>query len=44
MDTIDLLVKDGEVWTPGGFITADVAVVAGKVAGMGSPGSFAGAA
>ncbi len=44
MDKIDLLIKDGEVWTPGGFIQADVAVAAGKVAGMGSPGSFAQAA
>jgi len=31
MDKVDLLVKNGEVWTPGGFISADVAVSGGKV-------------
>ena len=26
MAKVDLLVKNGEVWTPGGFVDADIAV------------------
>jgi len=40
MDQIDLLVTGGEVWTPGGFVTADVAVAGRKVAGVAQPGTF----
>src|ERR1044071_7807971 len=39
MDKVDLLVKNGEVWTPGGFVVADIAVSQGKIAALGkSPG------
>ena len=31
MAKVDLLVKNGEVWTPGGFVDADIAVSDGKV-------------
>ena len=35
MAKLDLLVKNGEVWTPGGFIDADIAVHGGKVIALG---------
>ena len=35
MDNLDLLVKGGEVWTPGGFIDADIAVSGGKIVALG---------
>src|SRR5687767_4923157 len=35
MNKIDLLIKGGEVWTPGGFIDADIAVGDGKVLALG---------
>src|ERR1043166_483915 len=35
MDKVDLLVKNGEVWTPGGFVMADIAVSQGKIAALG---------
>src|ERR1044072_8462065 len=37
MEKVDLLVKGGEVWTPGGFVAADIAVKDGKVAALGKP-------
>ena len=37
MDKVDLLVKGGEVWTPGGFVEADIAVSNGKVIALGRP-------
>ena len=37
MDGIDLLVKNGEVWTPGGFVDADIAVRDGKIIALGKP-------
>ena len=35
MAKLDLLVKNGEVWTPGGFIEADIAVHDGKIVALG---------
>jgi dihydroorotase (multifunctional complex type) len=35
MDKVELLVKGGEVWTPGGFIDADIAVSQGKIVALG---------
>jgi hypothetical protein len=26
MEKVDLLIRDGEVWTPGGFFETDIAV------------------
>ena len=37
MDKVNLLVKGGEVWTPGGFVEADIAVCDGKVVALGKP-------
>jgi len=37
MAKVDLLVKNGEVWTPGGFIVADIAVSDGKIVALGKP-------
>jgi dihydroorotase len=37
MDKLDLLIKNGEVWTPGGFVEADVAVSGGKIVALGKP-------
>src|SRR5215467_12622656 len=37
MENIELLVKNGEIWTPGGFIEADVAVGGGKIVALGKP-------
>ena len=37
MAKLDLLVKNGEVWTPGGFIDADIAVSDGKIIALGKP-------
>ena len=42
MDKVDLLVKNGEVWTPGGFIEADIAVSDGKVVGSRQAAGVAG--
>ena len=35
MDQVDVLVKGGDVWTPGGFVNADIAVSNGKVIALG---------
>ena len=35
MDKLDLLITGGEVWTPGGFVDANVAVSNGKVVALG---------
>src|SRR3990172_1724435 len=35
MNKVDLLVRGGEVWTPGGFVDADIAVSGGKIAALG---------
>jgi dihydroorotase-like cyclic amidohydrolase len=40
MDQVDLVVKDGEVWTPAGFVVADVAVKQGKIVALGRDPSF----
>jgi len=40
MDKVDLIVKGGEVWTPGGFVTADIAVSQGKIVALGRPPAF----
>src|SRR5262249_62177764 len=37
MDKVELLVKNGEVWTPGGFVAADIAVSQGKTLALGKP-------
>src|SRR5215470_3001182 len=37
MDKVELLVKNGEVWTPGGFVAADIAVSQGKILALGNP-------
>src|SRR5678816_3315750 len=37
MEKLDLLIRDGEVWTPGGVVEADVAVHQGKVVALGKP-------
>jgi dihydroorotase (multifunctional complex type) len=37
MQKVELLIKGGEVWTPGGFISADIAVSQGKIAALGKP-------
>ncbi|HEX9265366.1 MAG TPA: amidohydrolase family protein, partial [Candidatus Binatia bacterium] len=37
MENVELLVKDGEVWTPGGFVAADIAVRSGKIVALGKP-------
>ncbi|MBI2989397.1 MAG: dihydroorotase family protein [Deltaproteobacteria bacterium] len=35
MENFDLIVRGAEVWTPGGFITADIGVREGKIAALG---------
>ena len=40
MEKVDLVVKGGEVWTPGGFVEADVAILQGKVVGLGMSPAF----
>lgn len=40
MDKVDLVIKGGEVWTPEGFIEADIAVSQGKVTALGKPPDF----
>ena len=40
MDKVDLIVKGGEVWTPGGFVTADIAVNQGRIVALGRPPAF----
>lgn len=37
MEKVDLIIRGGEVWTPGGFLQADVAIHQGKVAALGRP-------
>ena len=37
MEKLDLLIRDGEVWTPGGSVEADIAVHQGKVVALGKP-------
>ncbi|MGE5854232.1 MAG: amidohydrolase family protein, partial [Deltaproteobacteria bacterium] len=37
MENVELLVKNGEVWTPGGFVDADIAVSGGKITALGKP-------
>src|ERR1700747_1436966 len=37
MENLDLLIRDGEVWTPGGFVETDIAVNQGKVVALGKP-------
>jgi len=37
MEKVDLLVRNGEVWTPGGFVNADLAVSGGKITALGQP-------
>ncbi len=38
MQTYDLLLKNGTVWTPGGAVHADVGVTGGRIAGIGVAG------
>lgn len=40
MEKVDLVVKRGEVWTPAGFIKADIAVDKGKIVALARPGEF----
>jgi dihydroorotase len=40
MEKMDLVVKGGEVWTPGGFIEADIGVNQGKVVALGRPSTL----
>jgi dihydroorotase len=40
MDQFELVVKNGEVWTPAGFVAADIAVNQGKVVALGRDPSF----
>lgn len=42
MEKVDLVVKGGEVWTPAGFIEADIAVNQGKIVALGKSGLFSG--
>lgn len=42
MEKVDLVVKGGEVWTPAGFIEADIAVSQGKIVALGKSGLFSG--
>jgi dihydroorotase len=37
MEKVDLIIKGGEVWTPGGFLDADIAVSQGKIVALGKP-------
>lgn len=37
----DLLVRGGQVWTPGGIVAADIAVAGEKVAALAAPGALA---
>ena len=37
MEKMDLVVKGGKVWTPGGLIEADIAVHQGKIAALAKP-------
>ncbi|MBI2358346.1 MAG: hypothetical protein HYV04_05495 [Deltaproteobacteria bacterium] len=40
MEKVDLIIRGGEVWTPGGFVETDIAIHQGKVAAMGRPPAF----
>lgn len=40
MEKVDLIIRGGEVWTPGGFAETDIAINQGKVAAMGRPPAF----
>jgi dihydroorotase (multifunctional complex type) len=44
MATFDLIVQNGQVWTPGGIVHADIAVLKEKIAALASPGSLQDAA
>jgi dihydroorotase (multifunctional complex type) len=44
MAMFDLIVQNGQVWTPGGLIQADIAVLKEKIAALASPGSLQDAA
>jgi len=37
MDRVDLVVKNGDVWTPAGFVAADIAINQGKIVALGMP-------
>ena len=40
MEKADLVIRGGEVWTPGGLAAADIAVRQGLIAALGNPGAF----
>jgi dihydroorotase (multifunctional complex type) len=40
MDQVDLVVKNGDVWTPAGLVAADIAVKQGRVVALGRDPSF----
>ncbi len=40
MEKLDLAVKGGEVWTPGGFVEADIAIHRGKIVALGRSPAF----
>jgi len=40
MEKLDLVIKGGEIWTPGGFVAADIAIHQGRVAALGRPPAF----
>jgi dihydroorotase len=40
MATVDLIIKNGEVWTPGGIIKTDLAIHRGKIAALGNSDIF----
>ncbi|MFQ5684178.1 MAG: dihydroorotase family protein [Candidatus Binatia bacterium] len=40
MEKVDLVVKGGEVWTPGGIVESDIAIHQGKVVGLGRSPAF----
>lgn len=40
MGKVDLVVKGGEVWTPGGFVEADIAIHQGKIMALGRSPAF----
>ena len=40
MDKVDLVVKGGEVWTPGGLVAADIAVHQGKITSLDKPAAL----
>ena len=40
MATFDIIIQNGEVWTPGGLIHSDIAVSGEKIAALGNPAAF----